>query len=260
MGGPRIARFGRREFLEDYWPGLYAPGEHVGFIEPTGQGKTHLAYQLAEVALEENPQLSFLTLMPKPKDPATRRWADRLDLDIIASWPPPPRLPFQRRARGHVLWPRHLKNAPTDQNRAHLAAEFRKALTARYWQGNSIVLADDLYILAVILGLNMDLEEWWTSGQAMPAGLWSPNQKPTGSAAGYVSTFSYNAPAHLFLGHDPDTRNQRRFGEIGGVDPMLVAEIVRNLPVHRVNTPAGPKNISEKLYISKRGYMCTVGL
>ena len=44
------------------------------------------------------------------------------------------------------------------------------------------------------------------------------------------------------------------------MNPDLIADIVRNLPVHRIMTPGGPKNVSEKLYIHKLGYMCVVGL
>lgn len=259
----RILHLERKDFLENYWPGLYAPGEDVAFFEPKGQGKTQIAWQMLKVTLRENPELRFASLMPKPRDPPTRLWAEQLGLRITPTWPPPPPVPFlQRRPRGHVLWPIHYRNLPIEQRRARIAAELRKCLNGDlFWRGNSIVLADDVYVLVALYGLNPDLEEWWTTGQAMQAGLWSPNQKPSGTiSGGAVSSFAYNAPAHILLGKDPDVRNQRRFGEIGGFDPALISQIVANLRIYPIHTPQGIKNISDKLYLCKRGYMCTIGI
>jgi hypothetical protein len=253
----RIARYDREEFLTRKLD--YQGGQHLGMWEPTEGGKTHLAYQMADVAMKRNPHLRFVSIMPKSRSPATRRWAAALDLKIIDSWPPPwsPRKP-----RGYVLWPRHVRDVSVEQNRAQLAAAIRKCLHDQYWEGNSITLADDVYVQAVILGLNMDCEEFWTAGAEGKAGLWAPNQKPSGTiGGGSVSTFSYNSPTHLVFGNDTDERNQKRFAEIGGgVDPALVSGIVTNLRRFPVNTPDGIRRISEKLYIDKRGpYMCIIG-
>lgn len=246
----------REEFVREYWD--YQPGEHVSFIEPTQQGKSYLAYQLLEETVRRYPELSTVTLVPKPRDPATAMWCERIGLKEIPEWPPPYRVPWKERPAGYALWPRHLKDAPKDEARAHLAKVFRKCLSEQYWKGDSITFADDVYIAAVMLKLNMDFEEFWTAGSAMGAGLWSANQKPTGTiGGGSVSTFSYNSPSHLFLGSDPDARNRQRFGEIGGVDPKQIEYEVRRLKVHHING----KNVSEKLYISKAGpYLAIVGV
>lgn len=250
------AHIPRAEFLANHWD--WRPGEHVSFIEPTQQGKTWLLYQLLEKTIARYPELRTVTMCPKPRDPSTSVWAEALRLREIPEWPPPSRLPWQEKPAGYALWPRHLLGVPKAQNRAHLAGILRKCLSEQYAKGDSITVADDVYIAAVMLDLNMDLEEFWTAGGGMNASLWSANQKPSGTVGGgSVSSFSYNAPTHLFLGHDPDERNQKRFSEIGGVDPKLVASVVRNLKIHQVNG----KNVSEKLYIHKGGpYMCTVGI
>jgi hypothetical protein len=112
--------------------------------------------------------------------------------------------------------------------------------------------------MAVLLGLNMDLEEFWTAGAEGGAALWAPNQKPSGTiGGGSVSSFSYNSPTHLIFGPDTDVRNQKRFSEIGGgVDPQLIASIVPTLAKHRIGT----KNITDKLYVHKGGpWMCIIG-
>jgi hypothetical protein len=259
---PRIDHVERLDFLQNRWPYLYELGEHVSFIEPTGQGKTHLNWQMVAQVLPayQDAGVRYVSLMPKPKDPPTVKWAARLNMKIIPAWPPPARFPWQEKPAGYVLWPPHVKGDPK-ANREQLAAAFRPALNEQYWKGSTITNAHDTYILAVMLDLNPECEEFWTSGQAMPSGLWAENQKPSGTVGqGSVSSFIYNAPTHLILGHDPDMRNQKRFSEIGGVDPRLVSEIVSSLKIHPIQTPYGVKNISEKLYLCKRGYMCTVGI
>jgi len=243
MAPPQLSR---QEFLDEFWD--YRAGEHVSLIYPTQRGKSHLAYQLLGRAMEQNPSLSVVSLMPKPNSPSTAMWAKALDLKETPVWPPQRKF-LEAKPAGHVLWPRHRRDLPTEENRAQLAAQFRKALSGQYWRGRSIMFADDVFILAALMGLNPELEEWWTAGGEGGAGLWCANQKPSGSlSTGSVSSFSYNAPSHLFLGRDTDDRNVRRFSEIGGIDPREVESIVRNLRLYRI----GDKTISEVLYIDKR--------
>jgi hypothetical protein len=255
----RLARFERDEFVNHRWD--WNPGEHVFFCEPTQQGKSFLANQLIQRTLPLHPDIRFCSLMPKPRDPSTSEWAPKIGLKVIDRWPPPPRWPMQEKPAGHVLWPKHLKDVPPKQNREHIAAVMRPALKELYWKGNSITFADDAHIAAVLCGLNPEFEEHLTAGGGMGAALWLANQKPSGSqATGSLTTFAYSAPTHLILGHDPDERNLKRLSEIGGVNPDLIADVVRQLPVHRIMTPSGPKNVSEKLYIHKLGYMCVIGI
>jgi hypothetical protein len=254
----RIAHYDREEFLTRKLD--YRGGQHLGMWEPTEGGKTHLSYQMADVAMRQNPHLRFVSIMPKSRSPATRRWAAALDLKVIDSWPPPWSM---SKPRGYVLWPRHLTGVPVEAKRAHLTQVIRKCMNAQFGEGDSITLADDVYVQAVILGLNMDCEEFWTAGAEGKAGLWAPNQKPSGTiGGGSVSTFSYNSPTHLIFGNDTDERNQKRFSEIGGgIDPKMISSIVSNLRRFPVNTPDGVKNISEKLYVDKRGpYLAVIGV
>lgn len=253
----RIARLDREEFLTRKFD--YQPGEHIGMWEPTQGGKTHLAYQLLQVQMQRQPHLRYVSAMPKSRSPATKMWADQLGLKIIDRWPPPASL---SKPPGYVFWPRHLKDAPVEQNRAHLAVQFRQMFHDQLQAGDSYTLADDIYVLAVLYGLNMDCEEFWVAGAEGGAGLGAPNQKPSGTiGGGSVSTFSYNSPTHLFFGKDTDERNQKRFSEIGGgINPKLLLNIVPNLKTYRMQTPRGMKNISEKLYIHKGGpWMAIIG-
>lgn len=250
-----VLRLPRKEFLDDYFD--YRPGEHLSLIYPTQKGKTHLAYQLSDAAMRQNPDLDYCSVMPKPNSPATHRWAQALQLQEVSDWPPVKKL-FQDRPRGHVLWPKHRKDMSAEANREQIAGKVRKALHEMYWKGNCICFADDVFVLAVLMGLNPELEEFWTAGGEGGAGLWSANQKPSGTlGSGSVSSFAYNSPVHLFLGRDTDERNVKRFGEIGGgIDPAEVAYLVKNLRLF----PIGSKTISEVLYIDTRGpYKALIG-
>lgn len=251
----------RDVFLDHLWD--YNLGEHLYACEPTQQGKSRFIWQLAQRTLNDyDPgDVSFLSLMPKPWDPATSEWAPRIGLKIIDRYPPPPRWPWQQKPYGHVLWPKHVRNADVKINRARLASVMRPALQAQYYRHGSITFVDDAHICAVMLGLNDQIEEHLTAAGSNQAGLWLANQKPSGSAAtGSLTTFAYSAPAHLIFGHDPDKRNIQRFSEIGGVDPEIITWHVRRLRMWRINTPHGIKNVSEKLYVRKDGpFMALIG-
>lgn len=244
----------REEFFGDYFD--YRPGEHVSFIAPTQRGKTTLAYQCLREAMRQNPQLRVVSIMPKPNSPATAAWARGLNLRETPVWPPV-RYPWQDKPAGWVLWPRHNRQLTAAENRARIAQIIRACMKDQYWKGKSVTLADDVYVIAVLMGLNPECEEHWIAGAEGGAGLWAPNQKPTGTlGGGSVSSFSYNSPLHLFLGKDTDDRNVKRFGEIGGVDPREVEFLVRNLRLYSI----GGNTVSEMLYIDKRGpYMALIG-
>ena len=256
----RLARFDRDEFVGHRFD--WNRGEHLYACEPSGQGKSRLIGDLIERVLPEYDDLRFASLMPKPRDLATTELVSRLGLKVTDRWPPPPRWPGQQKPPGYVLWPKHLKDAEPKDNRAHIAGIMRPCVKDMYWGGNSLLFADDAHIAAVLCGLNPEFEEHLTAGTAMDAALWLANQKPSGSqATGSLTTFAYSAPTHWIFGHDSEERNLRRFAEIGsGMNSDLIVDIVKHLPVHRIMTPAGPKNVSEKLYIHKLGYMCIIGL
>lgn len=247
-----MLRLSRSEFFDEFF--TYHPGEHLSLIYPTRRGKTHLAYQCLDSAMRQNKGISTVSLMPKPRDPATTSWAQRLNLKETPEWPPKKKWPWENDPRGYVLWPRHDRSLDATANREQVASRLRKCLSSQYWRGNSITFADDVHNLAVLMGLNPELEEFWTAGGSSGAGLWSANQKPSGTMnSGSVSSFSYNAPSHLFLGKDTDERNIKRFGEIGGVDPREVEGVVRNLPLWNIDG----NTISSVLYVDKRGpYLC----
>lgn len=252
----RILRLDRRDFLGNYFD--YNAGEHLVCIEPTQGGKTRL---VGDLLAELEGTIPATMMVMKPRDATPARITRELGFTETPTWPPPPRFPWQPRPPGYTLWPRQtLRDIKADNK--HLEQQFRKLLYHAYGKGDQIVFADEVYGLVAELDLAQELTMLWTRGSGMGAGLWAATQKPSGTQhGGSIPTFMYSASTHLFLGRDTDKRNTDRFGEIGGIDPRMVSDLVRRLPVHRITDAAGtPHFISEKLYIDKRGpYMAIVG-
>lgn len=244
----------RQEFLDEYF--RYEPGEHLLIVEPTGGGKTHLAYQTLDAAMRQHPELSVLSLMPKPADPSTVAWAKALNLQETPVWPPQRKL-FSPKPAGHVLWPPHVMSLSPAARREKIGEVLRAGIDAQYRRGKSITFIDDAHSAAVFMKLNEHLEELLVNGRAGGAAAWMALQKPSGSqATGGVSSFAYSSATHIFLGRDNDQRNIKRFGEIGGFDPGEVEAIVRNLRLYRIDN----HTVSEKLYLDQRGpYKALIG-
>jgi hypothetical protein len=213
-------------------------------------------YQAADAALKQNPGLTYVSLMPKPRDLATTEWAQTLGLRETPDWPPRKKF-FESKPRGYVLWPKHDPSLDDAADNERVGGVMRRCLNQQYWKGNSITFGDDAHNLAVHHGLNPQMETMWTAGGSSGAGIWVAAQKPTGSlSSGSISSFMYNASSHLFLGRDTDQRNVRRFGEIsGGIDPREIEGLVRNLKLYKING----NTISEVLYVDARGpFYCTL--
>lgn len=245
----------RQEWLEEYFD--YNPGEHVLIVEPTGGGKTYLAYQMLGEVMRRYPHLSTVSFMPKPTDPSTATWARALNLRETPVWPPVKKL-FQPKPAGYVLWPRHRMDLPPAARREEVGKILRAGLNAQYAAGKSVSLIDDAHSAATYMDLNDYIEEQLVNGRAGGAAAWLPLQKPSGTVnAGGITSYAYSAPTHMLFGKDTDARNLRRLSEIGaGIDPARVENIVRNLRLYKIGT----HTVSEKLYLDRRGpYMALVG-
>ena len=231
----------REEFLNDYW--AYEPGQHVTLITPTQNGKTTLACQLLDRTC--SPELPAVMAVMKPRDPVPSQWTQRMGFTEVPTWPPA-KWPWQNSPRGYTHWPKHSLSSVEADN-AHLKKEISRSLNWWYRRGNSIYFADEVYGLCAELELQKELIAGWTRAGGMKGGLWCGAQKPSGvQGQGGVPTFAYNSVSHLFLGHDPDSVNRKRFGEIGGIDPKLVSDIVFSLKqyeflyVRKADTTGGP--------------------
>ena len=250
-----LLQLDRRDWLEDYFD--YNPGEHVVIIEPTGGGKTTVAYQMLGEVMGRYPQLSVASLQPKPSDLSTVQWARALGLRETPVWPPQRKL-FQGKPAGHVLWPPHSMDLAPAQRREAVGKVLRAGLDGQYKRGQSISFVDDAHSAATYMDLNDYIEEQLVNGRAGGAAAWLPLQKPSGTVnAGGITTYAYSSPTHFLFGKDTEARNLKRLSEIGGgIEAAKVESIVRNLRQYRI----GRNTVSEQLYIDKRGpYMALIG-
>lgn len=221
-----ITRFTREEFLAERWD--YRPGEHVSLITATQNGKTTMVFDLLRHTDTSWCSIPPTMLVAKPKDRTVAAGLEALDFVEVDKWPPPKKW-FSEKAPGYGLWPKHLRDAPEETNDAHIASTLRPAVRELFWRGNTICIADEIYHLCALYGMSAQMTRHWTQGHGMGSGLWSATQKPSGTQQGSVPSFMYNSPTHTFLGREPDERNRKRFGEIGGVDPRLVSDAVKGL-------------------------------
>jgi hypothetical protein len=217
-----ITIFTRAEFCTERFD--YNPGEHALFAGPTQNGKTTLAFELAEQVI--SPELPIIVAVSKPRDPTTTKFSTRLGLERIDEWPPPPVKIFGDKPSGHVLWP---KFGNLHEDAENCARVHRSMLAERYSAAAKstrrkpvagILMMDDTVTLSKVMKLDREMTTYLTMAGAMDLGMWVFVQKPTG--AGETALWAYGNSEHVFLFSDPDRRNQQRYDEIGGFDPNIV--------------------------------------
>lgn len=213
---------GREEFLRDKFD--YRAGQHVTLLGPTGCGKTTFGYQLLDKAATA--KMPAIVLVMKPRDETVTKWDKVMKSRRVRTWPPLPSLWKPRKPRAFTLWPKHTFDPDVDDPR--MFREFRKAILGAYKRGSRILFCDETYSLTHELGLSKPLVTVWSKGRSMKTGLWAASQKPT-----HIPLWAYSMAQHLFLYYDPDKRARERFGEIGGIDPKAVAEVVAALGPHQ---------------------------
>src|ERR1700733_4203569 len=138
-----LATFSRSEFLESKLD--VRPGESATIIGPTGSGKTHLAWQFADVAMRQNPDLAINAVQPKPVDLTTVQFADEFGLKVTPDYPFKKRWWWDSEPNGYVHWPAHIRG-DADANKEHLGRAFKNSLNGLYWQGNNLTIVDDTYL------------------------------------------------------------------------------------------------------------------
>lgn len=242
-------RFYRDEFCAERF--AYEPGQHVLFGGPTQRGKSTLAFQLLEYCA--TPQLPAYVAVCKPADPVSQTWGKKLGFRRVEDWPPPPRLQELLRIEdgppGYLVWPRF---GDVNKDIEVASRVTRGLLEERYAAGartgrrkqRGILVMDDTVVKSKVFRLDDIMTTHLAMAGAMDLGGWYFVQKPTGS--GDAAIWAYGASEHLFLFYDPDVRNQRRYGEIGGVDPIYVRQILDQLGTF------------ECLYIKRSGEMAII--
>ncbi len=223
--GIEVTEYERDAFLESVWS--YKPGEHLSLIGPTEAGKTTLGYQLLGATC--TPRLQGVVLVLKPQDETAVKFSEENQFETIRSWPPRTVGPWQRRKpSGYTMWPKTDFNPETGiyKTRIEQYRQFNRAFAEIYRKGNRILFADELAALCDELGMREQVVNMYSRGRSQKAGIWGATQRPV-----EIPRLAYSSAHHLFLAHDPDEQDRKRFGEIGGgIDPKLVDAVTMQLP------------------------------
>lgn len=247
-----LAEYDRQTWLDRKFD--YRPGQSVMIIGPTGGGKTVMAWQISDVALRQNPELSLTALQPKPADESTIHYANEFGLKISPSYPFKKKW-YEQKPSGYVHWPAHIKN-DEDANTEHLSNQFKQSLGGEYWRGNKIVLLDDTFIIGAQLKCNKLIDKYLTAGRSNDVGLIGCLQQPRGTvSSGSIGSFAYSQPAHLIFLKETGKANLSKLADIGmGMDTEALQETVRNLRSYSVNDSL----VSDALHLDRRGYASIV--
>lgn len=234
----------RDVFLNEHF--TYNYGDHLGVYGPTQvTGKTRLLSDLlqhVDTSGLAKPPCAFIA---KPKDKTWEREIPRLGYRVTDVWPPKFSR-FRSAPPGYAFWPRHTRGVPAAVNNGMIAGKFSAAMDENYWSGNSITVIDELYHAFAMLKLDHPINRHLTQGMGMGSALWFGTQKPSGTQGNNLSGFVFNSPVHTFIARDPVGTNQKKLGDIGGVDPKVVEAAAGSLPRYWF------------LYLNRDGTMCVV--
>jgi len=247
----------RKEFVRQFGK-EYGSGQHYTALGPTRKGKTRLSRQLLKVCV--SPERKGLVLHGKIKgrDPEIPEMAKDLNMRTISEYPPEWRW-GDRKRNGFILVPLERPAASVAEENVILEKQFRQGIYANYSNVSvdTIMLVDESHQAQETLKLKKDLEGPLMRG-APQCAEWNNIQRGR-----FVSYHCYDAPEWIVIFHDPDVSNQRRYSEIGGVDPQYIRNVTSGLQTRTIKTNGGhdTATISEALCIKRGGpYLCIISM
>lgn len=243
----------RKAFVEEFGRN-YQSGQHLTALGPSGRGKSKLVGQLLYVCASPEHQAVLLHGKIRGRDKTIESISRNANMPIIESYPPSRYKKWRNRdARGYILLPLRKPGDSAAEENALVAREFKKAIRANYHTSHSkprITVVNEAHQAHNDLKLKGDCEAPLMRGRPDNA-VWSEVQR-----CRYVSYMVYDQAEHVFIFFDPDEDNQRRYSEIGGVDPQYVREKASQLRTHTVKDGS---TISQCLYFRRSGnYLCIV--
>ena len=243
----------RQEFVREFSHN-YSQGSHVTMLGPTQRGKTTLCFELLGQVITPDHKCVILSGKPPSRDDVMEGAAKQLNLRVIDEWPPTYSI-RDRKRNGYVLRP-HQTMKDLEADEVNIRKQFKAAMMANYASKKPVItVCDEAFQVQNNLKLRDEYEAPLMRGAPINA-QWSLLQRGR-----FSSYLAYDAPDHIFIAMDPDVSNQKRYSEIGGVDPKLVATIVSELRTKTVKTKKGGRTISEFLYINRSGpEMCIVSM
>lgn len=226
--------------------------QHLTMLGPTQRGKTTLCLQLLGKTISPEHKATVLAGKTPNRDPVMAAAAEKLNLRVIKTWPPKMEL-MDRKKNGYLLRPEQ-SLSDIDKDNKELETQFRKAIIGNYQNDTrpTIVVIDEAHLIQKDLGLQKECDAILTRGQPDTA-EWNLSQRGR-----FLSYHTYGAPEHVFIFFDPDITNQKRYSEIGGVDPRWIMSIAQDL---RTRDNGKGQTVSECIYFRRSGpEVCIVGI
>lgn len=202
-------------------------GDHLSIVGPTNSGKSTLLFSLL------NRRKYVTVLATKPEDDTLARFIKKERYRTTPIWPP------KEHSYHNVLWPKY--NSPADKGKQ--IKVFARALEDMFVDRGWCVVADELWYLSNVLGLDELLQAYWSQGRSIGLTLAGATQRPR-----HVPLMMYSQATHLFFYKTGDGTDRKRLGEIGSVDTRLVENTIGRLPFRTflyINAATGDMMISK---------------
>lgn len=209
-----------------------SPGEHVGIIGPTGQGKTVLQNHIL-------PLFPFVAVFAtKRVDVSMNDLVERGGYVRLAAWHRLNPIDAPRR----VIWPQANSLKDTIPRQREI---FEDAINSIFMEGGRpannpvgwAIAIDELWYFTNMLKLDTEIKMILLQGRSAGISLIAATQRPA-----WVPLEVYDQSTHLFFFRDNDSRNLDRIAGIGVADRGAVKDLIANLDKHQVlyvNTRTG---------------------
>lgn len=222
---------------------------HRTHIGPTHRGKTTTEKQILASEITPDRQAVVLATKPAHRDPVMNKLAHDLRLVEVEDYPPSAsarRYHRHRKYNGYLVRPHQtLTDLPGDKK--HVRDVLQVAMIDSYANRSGrpvIVVCDEAHKICNIYKLNEEYEA------PLMSGLPDCAQSSLIQRGRYMSYLAYDAPEEVIIFKDDDLSNQKRYSEIGGVDPAVILKVTSGLKTYE--TSEG-HTISEFLYIRRAG-------
>ena len=210
----------------------FRQGEHVGIIGPTGSGKTHIAFEVAEL------RSYVIAIACKPRDELVTDALSRgyylaredtlgRSIEYVDGRPLHPRVIYWPRLsekRRRQLGEHEVLRAEKAHQKPRVAAALGFVRNEGHW---SLIIDEGTWVCRD-LNLQRDIDSALFQFRSLNSSIIILGQRPS-----WMGRYVLSSPTHLFLFNTNDGDDRKALGNISGVDSKLVAALVERLDFDR---------------------------